>query len=95
MPQQVAYTPREVEASLSRIGFRPVATHSQTNDVVYANLEDWWNFQLTVGTRLTILGMDEETRARFKNEYLLKLRPLLTQDGLHLAVSVIYAVAQR
>ena len=95
MPQPVAYAPQEVEALLSRIGFRSVATHSQTNDIVYATLEDWWNFQLTVGTRLTILAMDDETRAKFKVEYLQKLHPLLTQDGLHLSVAVVYAVAQR
>ncbi|MBN2100244.1 MAG: methyltransferase domain-containing protein [Dehalococcoidia bacterium] len=95
MPQQVAYAPQEVEALLGRIGFRSVATRSQTNDVVYATLEDWWDFQFTVGTRLTILAMDEETRASFKDEYLAKLRPLLARDGLHLSVAVVYAVAQR
>ena len=95
MPQALAYAPQEVEALLSRIGFRSVGTHSETNDIVYATLEDWWGFQLTVGTRFTILAMDEETRAKFKDEYLGKLRPLLTQDGLHLPVAVVYSVAQR
>jgi ubiquinone/menaquinone biosynthesis C-methylase UbiE len=95
MPQQVAYAPQELEALLSRIGFRSVTTHSQTNDVVYATSEDWWGFQMTVGTRLTITAMDEETRVRFKDEYFRKLRSLLAQDGLHLSVAVVYAVAQR
>lgn len=95
MPQQVAYAPREVEALLSRNGFRSVAAHTETNDLVYPTLEDWWDFQFTVGTRLTILGMDEETRARFKEEYLAKLRPLVVPDGLHLSLAVVYAVAQR
>jgi ubiquinone/menaquinone biosynthesis C-methylase UbiE len=95
MPQALAYAPHEMEALLSRTGFRSVGTHSETNDIVYATLEDWWGFQLTVGTRFTILGMDEETRAKFKDEYFGKLRPLLTQDGLHLPVAVVYAVAQR
>ncbi len=95
MPQQVAYAPQEVEHLLGRNGFRPVATRSYTSDIVYATLDDWWDFQFTVGTRLTILAMDEETRARFKDEYLGKLRPLLAEDGLHLSVAVVYAVAQR
>ena len=76
MPQQVAYAPHEAEALLSRVGFRSVTTHSEMNEIVYATLEDWWNFQLTVGTRLTILAMDEDTRAKFKDEYLRKLRTL-------------------
>jgi hypothetical protein len=39
--------------------------------------------------------MNEETRARFKDEYLAKLRPMFRQDGLHLSVAVVYAMAQR
>ena len=95
MPQPIAYTPEEVEALLSRFDFRSIKTYSETNDIIYASLEDWWEFQLTVGPRLSILGMDEETRARFKEEHLVKLRPMLTQDGLHISVAVVYAVAQR
>jgi O-methyltransferase/aklanonic acid methyltransferase len=95
MPQQVAYSPHEVEALLGRVGFRSVATQSEANDIVFATLEDWWDFQFTVGTRLTIQSMDEETRRRFKEEYLGKLRPLLAPDGLHVSLGVIYAVARR
>jgi hypothetical protein len=43
----------------------------------------------------TILGMNEEMRAQFKDEYFAKLRPMLDQDSLHLSVTVVYAVAQR
>jgi O-methyltransferase/aklanonic acid methyltransferase len=95
MPQQVAYAPQEAEALLGRIGFGSVSTHGETNDIVFSTLEDWWDFQFTVGTRLTIESMDEETRRRFKDEYLEKLRPLLAPDGFHVSVSVVYAVAQR
>jgi ubiquinone/menaquinone biosynthesis C-methylase UbiE len=95
MPQPIAYAPEEMEALLSRFGFRPIKIHSETNDIIYASAEDWWAFQLTIGPRPTILGMNEETRARFKDEYLAKLRPMLRQDGLHLSVAVVYAMAQR
>ena len=95
MPQPLGYAPEEVEALLSRSGFRSIETHSETNDIIYASLENWWEFGLTIGPRLTILGMDEKTRTRFKDEYLGQLRPLLAQDGLHVSVGVVYAVAQR
>jgi len=95
MPQQVAYSSQEAEALLSRTGFRSVATHSETNVIIFATLEDWWEFQFTVGTRLTIESMDEETRRRFKDEYLGKLRPQLAPDGFHVSLGVVYAVAQR
>ncbi len=95
MPQQVAYAPQEVEALLGRIGFGSVATRSETNDIVFATLEDWWDFQFTVGTRLTIESMDEETRSLLKEEHLGKLRPLLAPDGLHVSLGVIYAMAKR
>jgi O-methyltransferase / aklanonic acid methyltransferase len=95
MPQPFAYAPEEVEALLSRFDFRSIETYSEANDIIYASEEDWWEFLLTIGSGLTILGMDEETRTRFKEEYLVKLRPLLAQDGLHISIAVVYAVAQR
>jgi len=95
MPQQLAYAPQEVNALLSRFGFHSIETHSETNDIVYANLEDWWEFQLTLGPRASIMSMNEEMRARFKQEYLDKLRPMLRQDGLHQSVAIVYAMAKR
>lgn len=95
MPQQVAHTIKEVEALLSRFGFRSIETHSETNDVIYASEEDWWAFQLTLGSRLAIMSMNEETRTRFKDEYRTRLRPMFRQDGLHLSFAVIYTLAQR
>ena len=95
MPQPISYAPDELEALLSRFGFHSPEVHSEMNDIIYTSLEDWWRFQLTLGPRLTILGMDEKTRAKFKDEYLSKLRPLVRQDGLHLAVAVVYAMAKR
>lgn len=95
MPQHVAFSPEEVDSLLSRSGFRCIQMQIDTNDIIYASEEDWWSFQLTLGSRLTILNMDEETRTKFKNEYLAKLRPTACKDGLHMSLSVIYAVAQR
>jgi len=95
MPHPFAYEPKEMEDLLRRFGFRFIEICCETNDIVYTSLEDWWEFQLTIGPRLTILAMNEETRKRFKDEYFAKLRPLLCEDGLHLPVTVLYAVAQR
>jgi ubiquinone/menaquinone biosynthesis C-methylase UbiE len=95
MPQPIAYTPEEVEALLSRSGFRSIATHSETSDIIYSSAEDWWQFLLTLGPRATIMSMNEETRAKFKDEYLTKLRPMFRQDGFHQSVAVIYAAGQR
>ncbi len=70
MPQPLAYAPEEVEALLNRFGLRPIETRSETSDIVYTSAEDWWAFSMTLGPRATILSMDEETRARFRDEYL-------------------------
>lgn len=94
-PRSLAYTPQEVEALLSRPGFGSTETHAEMNDIIYASAEDWWAFQLTLVPRAAIMGMNEETRARFKDEYLAKLRPKFRQDGLHLPVIIIYALAKR
>ncbi len=93
MPQKVAYAPEEVQALLSRAGFVEVETRSEAHEFVYATEEDWWQFQLTTGSRAAIERMSDETRARFKSEYLAKLRASFRADGLHLPTPVIYAVA--
>jgi O-methyltransferase/aklanonic acid methyltransferase len=92
---QFAYTPQEVESLLSRSGFSSIETHSETNDIVYENVEDWWDFLLTLAPRATIMAMDEQVRAQFKDEYFAKLRPMLGQDGLHISLGVIYTLAKR
>lgn len=95
MPGALAYAPEEMKALLSRFGFHSVDIYPETNDVVYETEDEWWALQLTLGPRPTILGMDDETRARFKEEYFGKLRPMFSRDGLHLPASVVYATAQR
>lgn len=95
MPGPLAYAPADVEGLLTRFGFDSVVSRSETSDVVYASAEDWWTLLLTLGPRPTILGMDDDTRARFMEEYLEKLRPLFAEDGLHLPASVVYATGRR
>lgn len=94
-PQRVAYAPEEVQALLAAQGFVDVTAQSQVYDVVFKCAEDWWAFQFTLGNRATLLRMSDETRARFKEEYLAKVQPLFREDGLHLGVSVIYAVGRK
>jgi ubiquinone/menaquinone biosynthesis C-methylase UbiE len=95
MPQPLAHAPDEARALLSRFGFRSIETHGETNDIIYASPEDVWEFALTLGPRATIMGMNEETRARFKDEYLANLRPIVRQDGLHISLGVIYVTGKR
>ncbi len=94
-PGRVVYTPDEARALLSGVGFADAQARLEAYEVVFEKEEDWWGFQLTLGNRATILRMSEETRARFKEEYLAKMRPLFREDGLHLGVSVVYATASR
>ncbi len=90
-PQRVVYTPVEMQTVLASAGFGEIKTALEKYDVVFASLDAWWAFQLTLGNRATILQMADAVRAKFQAEYFDKLRPLLRQDGLHLGVSVVYA----
>ncbi len=94
LPQRAALSPDNLEALLDQNGFHDVQITSEITDAVYTNEEDWWAFQLTLGTRATVLAMDKETHTRFKEDYLVKMRPLFRADGLHLPVNVLYAVAR-
>jgi ubiquinone/menaquinone biosynthesis C-methylase UbiE len=95
MPQKIAYSSEDVQVLLAAAGFIGIETRCETSDIVYASEEDWWAFQLTMGSRAAIYRMGDETRARFKKEYLAKLRSLFRADGLHLPAPVIYALAQK
>ena len=95
MPQSLVFMPEDMEARLKKSGFRAAESVTETFEFVYESMEDWWSFLLTVGPRPTILGMDEEKRVRFKQEYTEKLRPFFAEDGLHVSVSVVYTMAQR
>jgi ubiquinone/menaquinone biosynthesis C-methylase UbiE len=94
-PGRVAYAPEEFRAVLTGAGFARVETRLEQYDVVFASEDDWWAFQFTLGSRAALLRMSEATRARFKEEYLAKMRSLFREDGLHLGVSVVYAVGRR
>jgi len=96
LPQPTGYTPQELEALLSRFGFHSCNMYYENNDIVYASVEDWWAFCMTiVGPRATFLSMNNEIGARFKNEYLAKLRSILRQDGLHISFPIIYVITKR
>jgi len=94
-PGRVAYTPEEFQAVLTGVGFARVETRLEQYDVVFPKEDDWWAFQFTLGNRAALMRMSGETRAKFRDEYLAKVRPLFREDGLHLGVSVVYAVASR
>lgn len=94
-PQPISHTPQEVEALLNRLGFRLIEINNEINDIIYKSGEEWWSFLLTLASRASIMGMNEEMRARFKEEYLAKLRPMFGQDGLHMSLAIIYALAMR
>jgi hypothetical protein len=74
--------PVEGEALLSQFGFHSIEIRSETNDIIYASAEDRWAIQLTLGPRAAILGVNEETRMRFKDGSLAKLRPMFRQVSM-------------
>jgi hypothetical protein len=81
---------------LTKLGFRTIKTYGEPNDFIHSNLEDLWPLILTLpGPRVPIMGMNEGTRARFKDEYFAKLRPMFRQDGLNMSLGAAYALGKR
>ncbi len=95
MPQRLGITPEEMDLLLREAGIIPLTIRSERYDIVYPTEEAWWGFLMTLGSRAVILSMDEETRSRFKAEYIEKLETARHDDGYHMATAVIYALAQR
>jgi O-methyltransferase/aklanonic acid methyltransferase len=87
-PRGISWTPEEMKGMLEQYGFRSTLTRSELHDLVYPNVEEWWKFLLTLGTRFAIMTMDEKTRVRFKDEYCAKLQALAKPDGLHITTAV-------
>jgi ubiquinone/menaquinone biosynthesis C-methylase UbiE len=94
-PGRVTYTPEEFQTVLANIGFAQVETQLERYDVIFPRPDDWWAFQFTLGNRAALTRMADETRTKFREEYLAKVHPLFREDGLHLGVSVIYAIANK
>ena len=94
-PGRVTYAPGEFQSVLAKAGFAQIETQLERYDVIFPKPDDWWAFQFTLGNRAALTRMADETRAQFKDEYLAKVRPLFCEDGLHLGVSVVYAIANR
>lgn len=94
-PQRVVYSLDEARFLLTSSKFVEVKTQLEKYEVIYANEEAWWAFQLTLGNRAAIMRLPENVRLQFKEEYSARMRPLFQADGLHVGVSVIYAVATR
>jgi ubiquinone/menaquinone biosynthesis C-methylase UbiE len=95
LPQRVAYTPDEAHALLAALELADLRVYNETYDVVYPDEDAVWAFQLTLGSRATILAFEQETREQFKAEYFAKLRPHFQADGLHVAVGVQYVIGER
>ncbi len=89
------YTPHEIDSLLQLCGFRGVRAVSETAEIIYARGEEWWDFLLTMAARSAILSVDETMQAQFREEFLGKLRSMSSEDGLHLSLSIVYALAQR
>jgi ubiquinone/menaquinone biosynthesis C-methylase UbiE len=93
-PGRVSYTPEEFEGLLIRAGFLEPQVRSEQSEVVFSSLADWWAFQFTLGNRAALTRMSEVALAKFKGEYFARLEPLLSENELHLGVSLVYAIAR-
>jgi ubiquinone/menaquinone biosynthesis C-methylase UbiE len=92
---QAAWAPEEVRELLAKWPFRSITTSTLAVDLVYASLEEWWEFLTYNATRANIMGMDEKTRALFKQDYFAALQPLVRPEGLPIKAGALFAIAQR
>jgi ubiquinone/menaquinone biosynthesis C-methylase UbiE len=90
-----AFSPEEVESLLAKYGFRNKQTIRETKEKVYVNTEEYWEVILGTANRMAVLNMDAKKLALFKQEFLNRLKPIMSPDGLHNLVPVIYAIAQK
>ena len=90
-----SFTHGEIELLLANFGFTQNKTLRETKEKVYSTVEEYWEFILSSGHRMTIMSMDEATRDRFKDEYFNRLNAIKDSDGLRERRDVIYSIAQK
>lgn len=95
VPNKVAYGEPEIVSLVTQSGFIKATVKSETSMVVYKTEEDWWAFQMSLGSRAAILRMSDEKRNQFKAEYADRLLPLFRTDGLPLPAPVLYVMGQK
>ena len=93
--QSNSFAPEEIAQLLTGAGFHLVKTVQEVKEKTFTDLEDVWEQRMSGGHRAIIMGFDEETRARFKQEYLARVLQLAGSDGFRATVPVMYSIAQR
>jgi ubiquinone/menaquinone biosynthesis C-methylase UbiE len=87
-----SFAPEEMGKLLTLAGFRSVKTTKEIKRKAFFSIEDIWEQRMSGGHRAIVLGMDAETRSRFKEEYLSKMRQLSGDGVFNCDVPVMYSV---
>jgi ubiquinone/menaquinone biosynthesis C-methylase UbiE len=92
---QGGWDPDELKALLAKQPFRSIMTYTDTFDLIYANVEEWWQNLASMATLANIMEMDKARQVRFKGEYCTKLQAMMQPDGLHMKVGAVHAIAEK
>src|SRR3990172_8271315 len=96
LPRPALLSPEETEGLLAGCGFNPKETHRETKERVCTNAEECLDtFILSNWNRVFVKNLDEETRGRFKEDYLKRSMTAMQPDGFHVSFPIIYSIAQK
>lgn len=103
LPPEVAQAPQpsrfetrdELEAALTRAGFRPLRFVSESKVFVYRDDELWWESLWSHGMRRFLEKMDDATLRTVKTDLLDKVSVFRESDGVHTRFGTLNAVAEK
>lgn len=88
-------TPERLDAALEQAGFVDVRVETAEATFYFADEEDWWQHELSQGSRLWADGMSEAARERYKQGAFERLREMKEDRGIRVVDGAMLAFAKK
>lgn len=83
VPNQIAWTPAEIEKLLSEAGFKGISSQEERQDFMFHDPQEVWEFQTSLGPITAILQqLPPEKQQQFVSEYMSRVEEQATPEGI-------------
>lgn len=88
-------TPERLETALERAGFADIRLAATEATLYFADEQDWWQHELSQGSRLWADGMSASARKLYKQEAFEHLREMKEAEGIRVVDGAMLAYARK
>ncbi|MBI2844988.1 MAG: class I SAM-dependent methyltransferase [Chloroflexi bacterium] len=96
VPNQITWTPAEIEKLLSEAGFKGISSQEEWEDFIFHDPQEVWEFQISLGPiTATLQQLSPEKQEQFIADYMSRVEDLATPQGIPANFRVLLAFAQK